>query len=92
MAAPWYVMIEMPQNKIFENIRSLKNISFSILIASLILLGYLIYNIMDRRMKERKLLVYIKTLETTRQALKQYQEHLEEIVEHRTAANQKLNE
>jgi C4-dicarboxylate-specific signal transduction histidine kinase len=92
MAAPWYIMIEIPQTKIFEKTRQLKKTSLLFLIASLILLGYLIYNITDRRFKENKLLGYIETLETTRYELKQYQERLEEIVENRTAANKKLND
>jgi len=62
MAAPWYIMIEIPQDKVFEKANSLKQISTYFLVFSVLLLTYLIFNITDRRRKEKKLLALVNSL------------------------------
>lgn len=98
MAAPWYIMIEIPLSNVFSNTNSLKLISTTLLIASLLLLSYLIYNIIDRRFKEKAILATLLQVEQsearlkeTELELKRYQGHLEEIVCERTGEVQKLN-
>jgi PAS domain S-box-containing protein len=63
MAAPWYVMIEIPKRKILEATNSIKLISTILLVASLILLFYLFYNIADRGKREKKLLETLEKVE-----------------------------
>jgi C4-dicarboxylate-specific signal transduction histidine kinase len=92
MAAPWYIMIEIPYDKAMERSRSLRIISFAFLISSLFLLSYLVYNISDRRLKEKKLIANLTKLNETKLELKDYQEHLEDLVRGRTDEIQKLNE
>jgi len=70
MASPWYIMVEIPQRKVLEKVNSLNKVSLILLISSLLLLVYLIYNIIDRRMKEKELL--------------KHKNHLEVIVKERT--------
>jgi signal transduction histidine kinase len=98
MAAPWYIMIEIPLSDVFRNTNSLKLISTTLLLASLLLLSYLIYNIIDRRSKENAILATLlkveqseSRLKETELELKRYQVHLEEIVNERTGEVQKLN-
>jgi signal transduction histidine kinase len=62
MAAPWYILIEIPSEKVFEKANSLRKISTYFLIFSILLLTYLFYNIIDRRHKEKYLLQVVSDL------------------------------
>lgn len=65
MAAPWYIMIEIPHDKVFEKANSLRKISTYFLIFSVLLLIYLIFNIADKRRKEKKLLALVSSLKSS---------------------------
>jgi len=91
-------MIEIPLSDVFRNTDSLKLISKTLLLASLLLLSYLIYNIIDRRFKEKAILATLLKVEQsearlkeTELELKRYQGHLEYLVNERTGEVQKLN-
>jgi PAS domain S-box-containing protein len=71
MAAPWFIMIEVPEAKVFENADSLKSISAVFLIASVLLLGYLYFNVIDRRRKEKNLLATLTSLEQSESIIKE---------------------
>lgn len=92
MAAPWYVMIEMPQRKILEETESINRFSMLLLIAFLLLLFYLIFNIIDRKVKEKRLLEKINQLEEAKLRLAEYQNLLEITVKERTEELQTSNE
>jgi C4-dicarboxylate-specific signal transduction histidine kinase len=92
MEKPWFVMIELSEKKIFGKVAKVRRASRDYLISSIVILVYLGFNIVDRRLREKKMLASIFSLEATRNELNSYKENLERLVEERTTANQKLNE
>lgn len=78
MAAPWYIMIEIPEKRIFKKADNLKFISTIFLLSTIILLLYLIYNIFDRKRNEKILYKAIEREEAGKMLIKNAFDQLKE--------------
>ncbi len=67
----WYVIIEVPLADVFRNLSALKTFSSILLVASLLLLLYLIFNIIDRRIKEKLLISSHEAIEASERKIKE---------------------
>lgn len=55
MVAPWYIMVEIPQDEIFDYANKLRNISLTILLTIILLSGYLVQNFISREKAAKEL-------------------------------------
>jgi PAS domain S-box-containing protein len=78
MVAPWYIMIEVPEEEIFSNIRSYRLLSYSVLTILLLLLLFLVLNLISTRQREKELLTALQRAATSELKLTKAQEVLME--------------
>ncbi|MCX7987038.1 MAG: ATP-binding protein [Bacteroidales bacterium] len=77
MAAPWYVMVQFSKKEILAEFRKLILIALIFTTASVFLIVYLIYNIIDRRRNEKALIEAFEEVSRSRNQLQKIHYELE---------------
>jgi C4-dicarboxylate-specific signal transduction histidine kinase len=91
ISTSWYVMAEIPVSEIMKEARKLSFSSVFYLMASLIILVYMIHNISERRRSEKRMEKDIEDLKQAGGELMHLKENLEIIAGERTLFNTQLN-